>query len=68
MTKQASTSTQSCPHARSCVLFPILQKSNALDYWSRTYCEGDFGRCARFERLTKGLAVAPNLLPNGKKI
>ncbi len=64
----STPSTEVCPHSYSCALFPILSKSNALDYWTKSYCQGEFGRCARFDRLTKGLAVAPNLLPNGKKI
>jgi len=65
--KQADISAP-CPHARTCKLFPILSASNALDYWVGAYCNGEYTRCARYTRLTEGLSVAPNLLPNGKKI
>ena len=64
----AKSTASACPHLRSCKLFPILSASNALDYWVGAYCKGDYGRCARYSRLTAGLSVAPNLLPNGKKI
>jgi hypothetical protein len=67
MTTQHITE-ESCPHAYSCKLFPILQASNALDYWTRAYCNGEYRRCARFSSLSEGLLVPPNLLPNGKKI
>ena len=66
--KESTISTEVCPHSHGCALFPILSKSNALEYWSRSYCQGEFRRCARFERMSKGLLVEPNLLPNGKKI
>ena len=68
MNTTAESVTSPCPHVRSCKLFPILSASNALDYWVGAYCKGDFRRCARYSRLTEGLSVAPNLLPNGKKI
>jgi hypothetical protein len=57
-----------CPHSYNCKLFPILKASNSLAYWSNAYCDGEYRQCARFTRLSEGLAVAPNLLPNGKKI
>lgn len=66
--KNQSVAETTCPHSYSCKLFPILKASNALDYWSKAYCDGDYRRCARFTRMSEGLAVAPNLLPNGKKI
>jgi len=59
---------QVCPHTYSCKLFPILRASNALDYWTRAYCQGEYRRCARYSSLSEGLLVPPNLLPNGKKI
>ena len=69
MKNQTVTQAQSpCPHARSCKLFPILSASNALDYWVGVYCNDNYRSCARYTRLTAGLSVAPNLLPNGKKI
>ncbi|WP_157595085.1 hypothetical protein [Plesiocystis pacifica] len=64
----SETTAGPCPHMRSCRLFPILSASNALDYWVGVYCKGEFTKCARHDRLTRGLTVAPNLLPNGKKI
>lgn len=66
--KTAKTTASSCPHATTCRLYPILSASNALDYWVDAYCKGEHRRCARFSRLSEGLTVAPNLLPNGKKI
>lgn len=57
-----------CAHKSSCKLFPILKASNALDYWTKVYCDGNWSRCARYEKLVRGEQVAPNLLPNGKKI
>ena len=66
--KNQTATQDNCPHTYSCKLFPILKASNALDYWSRAYCSGEYRRCARFSRMSEGLVVAPNLLPNGKKI
>lgn len=68
MSESTSKSPQVCEHSFGCPLFPILSKSNALEYWKRSYCEGDYQRCARFEKMSKGLLVEPNLLPNGKRI
>ncbi|NVB39913.1 hypothetical protein G6O69_18865 [Pseudenhygromyxa sp. WMMC2535] len=68
MNDKAKTRAGECPHAYGCALFPILRASSAMEYWTQAYCTGDYGRCARFETLSKGLAVPPNLLPNGKKI
>ena len=63
-----SAESEVCPHVHSCKLFPILRASNALDYWTRAYCHGEYRRCARYSSLSEGLLVPPNLLPNGKKI
>lgn len=63
-----STTTEACPHAYNCALYPILKASAALDYWATAYCNGEFPRCARYTQLTEGHPVPPNLLPNGKKI
>ena len=57
-----------CSHAKSCNLYPILAASSSLAYWTRTYCKGNYRRCARYIRIADGLAVAPSLLPNGKKL
>lgn len=66
--KEQGVVETTCPHSYSCKLFPILKASNALDYWSRAYCTGEYRRCARYTALSEGLSVPPNLLPNGKKI
>lgn len=68
MSEPGKTTREICPHSYSCKLFPILRASEALDYWTRTYCKDEYGHCARYDRLSQGLMVAPNLLPNGKKI
>ena len=60
--------TEACSHVSSCNLFPVLDATSSLAYWTNTYCRGNFRRCARHIRMADGLVVTPNLLPNGKKL
>jgi hypothetical protein len=56
----------SCPHKKGCALFPIFTLTTTLKMWQIRYCDGDYDKCERYLRSTRGEAVADNLLPNGK--
>ena len=56
----------SCPHIKSCELFPELTVNSALKIWQVFYCEGDYNQCTRFQNSKQGKAVPITLLPNGK--
>lgn len=55
-----------CTHATSCEMYDLFQLKGALRVWQINYCEGDFQRCARFQRACDGGRIPKNLLPNGK--
>jgi hypothetical protein len=55
----------SCPHARSCPLFPQFALKSFLSYWRASYCDADFTRCARHRLASQGKPVPLNLLPSG---
>jgi hypothetical protein len=57
-----------CSHVTSCELFVQFALNPALDLWKAHYCEGDFGRCARYVASTAGQAIPLTLLPNGKNV
>jgi len=46
-------------------MFPLLSLSGTLKTWQIRYCDGDYSKCARYERNERGLPVAPDLMPNG---
>lgn len=57
-----------CSHVASCELFVQFALNPALDLWKAHYCEGDFGRCARYIGSSAGQAIPLTLLPNGKNV
>jgi len=52
----------------SCELFPLVAKPGFLRVWQVNYCQGDYSRCARFERVLAGRRVPKTLLPNGEEL
>ena len=57
---------EGCDRKVGCPLFPILKSSETLDYWKSAYCDGNFGRCVRYQKACAGKVVPAHLLPNGK--
>lgn len=57
--------TEPCPQMDSCSMFPLLKLSGSLQSWKERYCSGDHQSCERYKRISKGLTVAPDMLPNG---
>jgi len=55
-----------CPHERSCDLFPLIEREQALRLWRDLYCERSHQRCTRFRLAQAGVTPAPELLPNGQ--
>ncbi len=56
---------RTCPQVSSCALYARFSQASFLRIWQITYCEADFTRCERFQRLNAGAEVPANLLPNG---
>lgn len=57
-----------CPRVASCPLFTQFKMSSSMRVWQAFYCEGDFGRCERWQRASAGQAVPERLLPNGRRL
>jgi hypothetical protein len=57
-----------CTHSTTCPLIRVFAGKASLRIWTQWYCEGNFGRCARYKRLAFGQAVPPTLLPNGQSL
>lgn len=57
-----------CPKMEGCSLFPVFSSEAFLKVWQISYCEGEFGRCIRYQQAMCGQRVAPTLLPNGKHL
>ncbi|HHC72541.1 MAG TPA: ankyrin repeat domain-containing protein [Thiotrichales bacterium] len=58
----------SCSHVTGCELFVQFAMNPALEVWKEHYCEGEHGRCARYQLSNSGQPVPLTLLPNGKQI
>lgn len=58
----------SCPRVATCPLFAQFTLKSSLAVWKSFYCEGDYGRCARWKRVSASQAVPVNLLPNGRSL
>jgi len=58
----------SCTHTEDCQLFPQFAAEPALKIWKQHFCEGDFKKCARYQRALTGVSVPLELLPNGKEL
>lgn len=59
---------KSCSHATVCELFSQFTMESTLRIWRINYCDSHYVRCERYERISQGLEVPPNLLPNGKTL
>jgi hypothetical protein len=57
-----------CSRFATCELFARLHTIGACKVFQVSYCMADYGRCVRFERISRGERVAANLLPNGKSL
>jgi hypothetical protein len=57
-----------CPHTKSCALFPLFSQESFLAIWKSAYCEADYQRCSRYAASTRGEVVPATLLPNGKHL
>jgi hypothetical protein len=55
-----------CSHISNCPLYPLFRVQALLNIWKLNYCEGDFSKCARFQKSERGEPVPVNLLPNGQ--
>lgn len=56
----------SCTHTTDCELYVQFAADPALNLWKKHFCEGDFGKCARYQLAQQGKPVPLTLLPNGK--
>lgn len=57
-----------CPNLETCPMFSTFESAAAGKIFKKLYCEGNYSKCARFERSSKGLSVAITLLPNGSEL
>jgi hypothetical protein len=64
--KDASASE--CAHIDNCEMFQIFQYSGTLAVWQINYCRGEYTRCERYKRATKGERIPRNLMPNGRTL
>jgi hypothetical protein len=55
-----------CPKMERCPVFPEFRNQSALRVLQTLYCEGDFGRCARFQIASRGEMPPITLLPDGR--
>lgn len=46
-------------------MYPLLKLSGTLGTWKEKYCGGEFTACVRYQKLSQGKTVAPDLMPNG---
>lgn len=56
----------SCPHCKSCELYPLISGSGALNIWQNYYCQGNYEACKRYQSALDGKKIPVLLLPNGK--
>jgi hypothetical protein len=61
-------SDEHCPHMTSCELYGLFQLTAALRVWQVNYCESEFEKCVRYQKVCDGGLVPINLLPNGKML
>jgi hypothetical protein len=57
-----------CPHMRTCALYPKFAMQATLRFWQARYCEAEYTRCARYQATQRGEVVAVTLLPNGERL
>lgn len=58
----------SCPHIKSCELFPLISGSDALKIWRSYYCDCNYEACKRYQSTMDGEKIPLSLLPNGKNL
>jgi hypothetical protein len=58
-------SEEGCPHMSTCEMYKIFRHAGVLSAWKALYCTGEFKNCARYEKVSLGHPVPPNLMPNG---
>lgn len=56
----------SCSHKDACPMYVEFKLKTVLKFWQKSYCDGDFARCERYQLSLEGKPVPINLLPNGK--
>ena len=57
-----------CTHATRCPFVTIFSGKPSLRIWSDWYCQGRWGRCARFQFMAAGEIPPSTLLPNGRSL
>jgi hypothetical protein len=57
-----------CARIGTCPLFKAFSMKSSLLVWQAYYCEGDWGRCARWKLVSAGQPVPAMLLPNGRTL
>ncbi|MFO0764913.1 MAG: hypothetical protein U0487_02600 [Patescibacteria group bacterium] len=60
--------TTACSHLASCPMFALFTQNTTTRIWKDNYCEGDFKKCARYQRSQEGKPVPNTLMPNGKEL
>jgi pyruvate/2-oxoglutarate dehydrogenase complex dihydrolipoamide dehydrogenase (E3) component len=58
----------SCTHRGTCPMFALFDRGNQLEYWKQRYCDSEFTRCARYQKMTEGETPPVQLLPSGRML
>jgi len=57
-----------CENLKNCAVWKKFYTDNKM-FWIKAYCQGPKrSECARKQRLSQGLSVAEDLLPNGETL
>lgn len=54
-----------CPNKPTCPMFPVFTNVSTLRIWMDNYCDADFSKCARYQKMSRGEDVPRTLMPNG---
>lgn len=54
-----------CKFVRKCPMFGEFSSRATLRIFQIHYCYGDYGRCERYKRATRGFMPPADLLPDG---
>jgi ankyrin repeat protein len=57
-----------CTHTENCELYAQFALNPALQIWQMHYCQGEHGRCVRYQMSLRKEPVPLNMLPNGTRV
>jgi hypothetical protein len=57
-----------CTQSNRCPFATLFTGKPSLRVWTDWYCQGRWGRCARFQSMAAGEVPPSTLLPNGRSL